>query len=105
MFWLADYVALTSQVRVRFSVMDNPNDSKTEAGIDAVEILDLACLQGNGDFDGDNDVDLADFAGFQVCCDGPATGNCGGAFEFHPDGYINLDDLAGFIAMMTGPVP
>jgi hypothetical protein len=40
-----------------------------------------------------------------VCCDGPATGNCGGAFEFHFDGYINLDDLAGFIAMMTGPVP
>ncbi len=104
-FWLADYVAPTSQVRVRFSVMDNPNDSKTEAGIDAVEILGFACLQGNGDFDGDSDVDLADFAGFQACCDGPATGNCGGAFEFHPDGYINLDDLAGFLTMMTGPVP
>ncbi|MCG3129404.1 MAG: hypothetical protein FLDDKLPJ_00131 [Phycisphaerae bacterium] len=40
---VADYVAPTAQVRVRFSATDNPNDSVTEAGVDAVSINRFVC--------------------------------------------------------------
>ncbi len=40
---LADYVALTSEVKIRISVMDNPNDSVDEGAIDAVEVFDVQC--------------------------------------------------------------
>jgi hypothetical protein len=40
---LADYVPLTATVQVRFSVSDNPNNSLTEAGIDAVNVFDVQC--------------------------------------------------------------
>ena len=42
---IADYVALTSQVRVRFSVADNPNNSIDEAGVDAVKVFNLSCTE------------------------------------------------------------
>ena len=41
---IRDYIELTSQVRVRYTAMDNPNNSITEAGIDAFAILELGCL-------------------------------------------------------------
>ena len=41
---LNDYITpLTGQMRVRFSAMDNPNDSKDEGGVDAVEVFDIQC--------------------------------------------------------------
>ncbi|MCH7526736.1 MAG: hypothetical protein IID39_04810, partial [Planctomycetes bacterium] len=39
-----DYIELTAQVRVRFSATDNPNDSITEAGVDAFAISELECV-------------------------------------------------------------
>ena len=43
-FYITDYITpLTSQMKIRISVMDNPNDSKDEGGIDAVEVFDLLC--------------------------------------------------------------
>jgi len=42
-FTVADFVAPTSQVRVRFSATDNPNDSVTEAAIDAFEVSSIIC--------------------------------------------------------------
>jgi hypothetical protein len=41
-----DYVTPTSTMRVRFSVSDNPNNSKDEGGLDAVWIFDEACEGG-----------------------------------------------------------
>jgi len=35
---VSDFVSLTSQFRVRFSIADNPNNSMTEAGVDAARI-------------------------------------------------------------------
>ncbi|MFG0329410.1 MAG: M14 family metallopeptidase [Phycisphaerales bacterium] len=46
---VSDYLAPTSTMRLRFSASDNPNDSITEAGLDAVEILKLSCDSG-GEF-------------------------------------------------------
>ncbi|MCX6664808.1 MAG: C25 family cysteine peptidase [Euryarchaeota archaeon] len=40
---IADYVSLTSQVKVRFSVADVPNNSVTEAAIDDVKIFYTEC--------------------------------------------------------------
>ena len=34
---------LTSQMKIRISVMDNPNNSQDEGGVDAVELFDVEC--------------------------------------------------------------
>jgi hypothetical protein len=40
---LADFIALTSTVRLRFSATDNPNDSVTEAAIDRFQLVQYDC--------------------------------------------------------------
>jgi len=57
-----------------------------------------------GDVNGDQTVNLADFAGFMACMGGPgATVNEACApFDFDPDGDYDLADLAGFQAAFTG---
>lgn len=42
-FRLRDFITPTSQMKVRFSATDNPNDSITEGGIDAFSIDDFVC--------------------------------------------------------------
>jgi hypothetical protein len=56
----------------------------------------------DGDFDGDGDVDLLDFGGFQSCFAGTADWPCS-AFEFVVDGQINLDDYVQFAPLIQGP--
>ena len=42
--YITNYVTpLTSQMKVRFSAEDNPNDSKDEGAIDAFEIFEVQC--------------------------------------------------------------
>jgi len=58
-FTVGDYVTPTDRVRVRFSATDNPNNSVTEAGLDAfaAEILDCDAdvdCNGNGVPDGED---------------------------------------------------
>ncbi|GAG01186.1 unnamed protein product, partial [marine sediment metagenome] len=102
---IADYVDLTAQVRVRFGVVDNPNNSVTEAGVDAVTILDITCSDFiNGDFDGDGDVDLDDFVHWGGCLTGPDNGPCDAGcdvFDFDADADVDLDDFAKFQAAFT----
>ncbi|GIW74353.1 MAG: hypothetical protein KatS3mg103_0875 [Phycisphaerales bacterium] len=40
---IADHLPVTSQMRFRFLATDNPNDSVTEAGLDAFQIFTLSC--------------------------------------------------------------
>lgn len=42
-FRVGDYITPTANVRVRFRVMDNPNDDITEAAIDVFRIQEYAC--------------------------------------------------------------
>lgn len=45
-FIINDFVNLTSTMRFRFTTSDNPNNSVTEAGIDAFKLLDVRCGGG-----------------------------------------------------------
>ncbi|MFI4914983.1 MAG: GC-type dockerin domain-anchored protein [Phycisphaerales bacterium JB060] len=40
---IGDFVPVTSQMRFRFLATDNPNDSVTEAGLDAFQIFTVSC--------------------------------------------------------------
>jgi len=42
-YYIADYVALTSAMKFRFSVADTPDNSIDEGALDAVLIFDLVC--------------------------------------------------------------
>ncbi|HWL92636.1 MAG TPA: hypothetical protein VNT79_03805 [Phycisphaerae bacterium] len=63
-----DYFPPTNGVRLRFSASDQPNDSTTEAAIDAVSVFDLQCEVVvpclNGDVNTDESVDGQDIQAF-----------------------------------------
>ncbi len=63
---------------------------------------DQCVAYGNGDFDGDLDVDLRDFAAFQACFGAAGQGPCAPG-NLTGSGAIDLDDLAEFVLAMTGP--
>ena len=60
---------------------------------------------GDGDFDGDFDVDLADFAAFQGCFSQLGVGYCAPGNMAGTDGVIDLDDLAAFITELGASGP
>ena len=66
------------------------------------ETDDVCVLYGNGDFEPDGDVDLADFSSFQQCFGSEAIGACEPG-NFTGTGMIDLDDLAHFVNELTGP--
>jgi hypothetical protein len=59
------FVPLTDQFRVRFSAIDNPNNSVTEAAIDAFKLLSAECNPCRADLNGDGVLDFFDFLEFQ----------------------------------------
>jgi hypothetical protein len=78
-------------VRVRFSVSDQPNDSVTEAAVDAFSIASRFCSAGQvpGDATGDGAVDLDDvlavLATWGPCFGCPA--------DLDASGVVDLEDL------------
>lgn len=102
-FDVTDYVALTSTVRVRFSVADNPDNSTTESAIDAFSISDLACSTCDADANGDGEVDVLDFLDFLDAfgaCDGlpsPCSGSSGVDADFNADTIVDVLDLLDFL--------
>lgn len=95
---IADYVTPTAQVRVRFSVADNPNNSTTEAAIDAVALHAYECGQTctPGDIDLNAQVDGRDVAPFAAgLIAPPAPGTlqfC--VMDIDGDGVLTADDDA-----------
>jgi hypothetical protein len=67
------------------------------------ETVDLCVAYGNGDFDGDADVDLADLAAFQECFGLPAAGGCEPGDMAGTDGMIDLNDYVLIEAALGGP--
>lgn len=86
-----------SNLRIRFTVSDAPNDSLTEAAIDEVRVTAIQCFLLRGDANGDGFVNLLDHAALASCVDvveliTPA-GPCSTA-DFNRDGVIDLRDYA-----------
>ncbi|MEQ9095756.1 MAG: GC-type dockerin domain-anchored protein [Phycisphaerales bacterium] len=88
---LTDHISLTSQVQVRFTVSDSPNDSVMEAAIDALRIEGLECGDCRVDMDGDGDLTIFDFLAFQSAF---ASGDP--AADFDGDGSLTLFDFLAF---------
>jgi len=72
--------------------------------IDDISLYSTVCNGMAGDFDGDGDVDLADFAQFEICFTGPGgtlAPGCGPG-DFDGDNDIDCDDWAEFPLVWTG---
>ncbi|MCK4661146.1 MAG: S8 family serine peptidase, partial [Phycisphaerae bacterium] len=67
------------------------------------ESADACVPHGNGDFDGNDKVSLADFADFQVCFGTPTGLGCEPGNMTGTDEMINLADFAEFKNAFTGP--
>ncbi len=94
----ASYVPLTTQMRLRFSATDNPNNSVTEAAFDALKITRLNCTdvpQCAADLTGDGRVcqdDLGILLGDFGCTGGACAGDVDG------DGDTDQGDLGVLLA-------
>ncbi|MHC5113289.1 MAG: choice-of-anchor B family protein [Planctomycetota bacterium] len=100
---IADYVALTSAVVLRFSVTDNPNDSVTEAGVDAVKVVSFDCVGANpADINEDGNVDFGDILaaiGAWGPCPAPPA-EC--PADVDGSGAVDFGDILQVIANWTG---
>ncbi len=86
-----DFVDITDEFRVRFVAVDNPNDSVTEAGIDRFRITFEGGVSCRADFDGDGELSIFDFLGFQNAFD---AGDL--AADFDGDGSLSIFDFLAF---------
>jgi len=106
---LADYVAPTNLVRLRFSVVDTGADTLTDAGLDDVRVVVPSCSNpfGKGDMDCDGQVTNADIRGFVLALtDRAAFSARYDGCDFHnadmnDDGFFNGIDIQAFIATLT----
>jgi len=109
-FNVNDFVTPSSQVRLRFSAIDNPNNSITEAAVDAVQISALVCIppEAVGDLNCDGQVGFPDINAFVL-----AMTNLSAYEAAYPgcplenrdingDGTLNFADINPFVILMTG---
>ena len=84
--------------------------SKLSVAVTGMAVLALAAsgVAPSGDYDADGDVALGDYSYFETCLSlsGPGTDpqiqECIDAFDFGPDGDIDLADFGGFQVAFTG---
>ena len=88
---VSDVVDVTDEFRVRFVAVDEPNDSVTEAGVDAFSIVVAGGSACRADIDGDGELTLFDFLAFQNLFD---AGDL--AADFDGDGELTLFDFLAF---------
>jgi len=88
---LADLVGRTDAIQLRFTTADSPNDSVTEAAIDAVRIAGFLCGSCPADLDGDGELSVFDFLAFQNLF---LAGDL--AADFDGDGELTLFDFIAF---------
>jgi hypothetical protein len=92
--------------RIRFSASDLTPGDVVEGGIDAFDISAFVCNDiGDGDFDIDGDVDLADFAEFQSCWGSTSPLGVCAAGDLNGDSTVGIGDLSQFATQLGGPTP
>jgi hypothetical protein len=104
-FHLTDYVAPTAQVRLRFSIADNPNGSVTEAAVDDVTVKVFQCVDVPipGDIDADGDVDQNDRTLFiQVLLKQDVIPAHVARSDMNASGAADADDIRMFVAALLG---
>jgi hypothetical protein len=108
---IGDYVALTPNVKIQFSVTDNPNNSITEAAIDAFFVVDFSCDEiqcaVRGDLNGDTAVNGGDIGAFVECflAGDPGTASCVCA-DIDGSGVFDVDDASSFVTcLLEGACP
>jgi hypothetical protein len=97
----------------RFDADGPPIESKATIGLfkpgtpSSVEVTAVvpSLAGGDGDCDGDNDVDLRDFGHFQLCFAGPGTpvSKACRCADFNGDEDVDLIDFGAFQKAFTGP--
>ena len=110
---ITNLISLTSTVRVRFSATDNPNDSVTEAALDAFSITDIVCnapvVCTKGDVNQDQVINGGDIGLFtDTLISGGTPGTvafC--ATDMDDDGVLEVgDDVSLFVTcLLDGPCP
>ena len=88
---VADFVTVNDRFKMRFSATDNPNNSVTEAAIDAFQIVRMSCDACRADMNGDGSLDIFDFLEFQNAF---ASGDP--RADFDGDGQLTIFDFLAF---------
>ncbi|MFI4917319.1 MAG: choice-of-anchor B family protein [Phycisphaerales bacterium JB060] len=88
---VTDFVDVTDQFRIRFIAADQPNNSVTEAAIDAFEVVRLSCDACRVDMTGDGVLNIFDFLEFQNLF---AVGDL--RADFDGDGDLTIFDFLEF---------
>ncbi|HRS29014.1 MAG TPA: C25 family cysteine peptidase [Phycisphaerae bacterium] len=106
---LGDFVPLTDEMQVRFSIRDIPNNSLTEAGIDAVQVVNVYCLveARPGDLNCDDAINAFDIDPFVLALTSPT--EYAAAFpacninnaDINGDGEINVFDVDPFVDLLV----
>jgi len=99
-FRIADYVAPSDRIRVRFIARDLTG-SLVEAGVDDVRLFARGCPPNPADFNGDGFVDFFDFDDFVTCFEGRACPP-GKSADFNGDGFVDFFDFDDFVTAFTG---
>ncbi len=94
---LSGVPAETGDFEPVFKVTDSLG--RSDQKVIALHITDF--VAGDCDYDGDGDVDLADYAGFQSCYGDTGSPACS-MFHSNDDGVIDAADFAAFVDLMDG---
>ncbi len=107
-YYLADYLALSDQMKFRFIAIDNPNNSKTEAAVDAFWIFEASCAEFTaGDTNCDGAVNAFDIDPFVLALTDPAGyeaafDDCDlSTADANGDGTLDAFDIDAFIGLLT----
>jgi hypothetical protein len=98
---VSDYVSVTSEFMMRFTVSDNPNDSITEAAIDAVSIKSIICSEAcEADLTGDGVLDIFDVFAYLDLFNASDLGA-----DITGDGILDIFDVFAYLDLFNAGCP
>jgi hypothetical protein len=93
-FRIADFVAPTASVRLRFTASDLAGGSVVEAAVDAVKLSVVTdCGSCPADFDGSGFVDIEDYSAFVAAFEAGVD-----EADFDGSGFVDIEDFSDFVS-------